>query len=381
MTLTEKRKKCIAIVANSTWNIYNFRLPLIDECDKAGWDVVVISPVDEFITYRDAYPNLQHFNLTNLTRDGVNPVKDLLLTRELFSLYKKVKPDIVIHFTHKPNIFGGLACYLHGLPSLAVLTGLGYPFIREGIIRTVIKTLYKWTSRCHTAMIFENQDDKLFFLNEGLAKASKVVSVSGCGVNTRHYMPIDKMKPEKDTTFLFLGRLLYDKGIREYVEAAQTIKKKKSGFRFLVAGELDIHNPATVSKIDLLSWVQSGSIEYLGNLHDVRHSIGDADCIVLPSYREAIPRSLTEAMSMAKPVITTDTAGCREAVQHGVNGLLVPVGNSNALAEAMMLFSTFPDAKRSMMGIEGRKKAVNEFDDLLIAGKLMEIIRQSLPEN
>ncbi len=370
-------KPCIALVANATWNIYNFRLALIDALLSSGWKVVVVAPVDEFMKYRDAYPSIEHYNLRHLVRDGINPLRDGLLAWELVGLYKKICPDIVMHFTHKPNIFGGLACYLTGLPSIAVLTGLGYPFIQKGWLQSVIKRLYAWSARFHTLLVFENQDDKIYFQQEGLARGEKMVSVRGCGVNTRYYTPQITDSERTGCNFLFLGRLLYDKGIKEYVEAAQIIVQKHHDIRFLVAGELDPHNPSTVSRADLHTWIQSGAIDYLGNLQDVRKAIGSSDCVVLPSYREAIPRSLTEAMAMAKPVITTDTAGCREAVQEGVNGLLVPVGNVRALADAMLRFASFPRATWIKMGQAGRLKTETELDDCLIARQLTDIINQA----
>ncbi|MCE2789050.1 MAG: glycosyltransferase family 4 protein [Saprospiraceae bacterium] len=368
----------IAIVANTTWNIHNFRLPVIDAILAKGWHVSVIAPVDEFIGYRDSYPTVRHYDVRYLIRDSVNPIADAQFIRELNALYRKIRPDLVIHYTHKPNVYGGLVCKIIGIPSIAVITGLGYPFLRKGFLRFVIQQLYRMTSRCHSAAIFENEDDREFFEQHKLTLAPIAVSVKGCGVNTRHFQPQALPSSSEKLTFLFLGRLLYDKGIVEYVKAAAIVKQQDPGIRCVVAGQLDDGNPSTVSKSDLLSWIQSGHIEYAGHLQDVRQAIASSDCVVLPSLREAIPRSLTEAMAMARPVITTRTAGCREAVIEGKNGFLVPVGDEQALAAAMLEMTRLTHSQREKMGSEGRSMAENFLDDRLIARKIVQVLDQVL---
>ncbi len=359
----------IALVANSTWNIYNFRLNVIDKLLAEGHDVVVIAPIDEYVEYKEDYPQIQHVNLRTLDRDSTNPIKDLILIVELIRKYKKLKPDLIMHYTNKPNIFGGIAARIAGIPSIAMVTGLGYAFIHQGWIRDVTTKLYKFIAGFHKKFIFENIEDRELFDKLGITKGNQGVSIKGCGVNTTYYQPYPngKMTPGDEVTFTFIGRLLYDKGIGEYVKAAKIIKEKYPKVNFWIVGELDPDNPATVDKEDLVEWTANDIVKYHGFQKDVRPFIAKSDCIVLPSYREAIPRTITEGMAMGKPVITTDTAGCREAVDIGQNGYLAEARSTSSLRKVLEQFINLTAEARHLMGVKGREKALKEFDDRKIA--------------
>jgi len=372
----QKNIKTVALVANSTWNIYNFRLNLIDKFIAEGMDVVVIAPVDEYLTYKEKYPTVRHFSLRTMDRDSTNPIKDFLLVLELTRRYKKIKPDIVLHFTNKPNIFGGVAAWLAGVKSIAVVTGLGYAFIHNGFIKKVISWLYRVTAGFHQKFIFENIEDRKLFASLQIVEGSRAVSVKGCGVDTAWFHPYPNGLSKDKTIFTFIGRLLYDKGIREFVEAAKIIKSTMPNVDFWIVGELDAENPATVDKDDLIKWVEEDIVYYHGFIKDVRDIIAKSDCIVLPSYREAIPRTITEAMSMSKPVITTDTAGCREAVDQDKNGFLVKVKDAASLTESFIQFLELKHDDREAMGKAGREKAIREFDDKLIAIDIFKIVKK-----
>jgi glycosyltransferase involved in cell wall biosynthesis len=369
-----KKIKTVALVANSTWNIYNFRLNLIDKFIAEGMDVVVIAPVDEYLTYKEKYPTVRHYGLRLLDRDSTNPIKDFLLLLELIRRYKKIKPDIILHFTNKPNIYGGIAAKIAGIKSIAVVTGLGYAFINKGLVRAVMTWLYKITATYHSKFIFENIEDRELFGQLGIVSGPKAISVKGCGVNTTWYHPFPNGQTKEKTIFTFIGRLLYDKGIREFVEAARQIKSMRQDVAFWVVGELDAENPATIDKDDLVRWVDEDVVYYHGFIKDVRNIIAASDCIVLPSYREGLPRIIIEGMSMAKPVITTHTAGCEETVEEGVNGYLVPIKDTQGLTQAFNQFLSLTHQKQVDMGLAGREKAVEEFDDQKIAEEIyMEI--------
>jgi len=370
----------IALVANSTWNIYNFRLNVIDRLIAEGHDVVVIAPIDEYVEYKEKYPNVVHINLRTLDRDSTNPLKDLLLIAELMRKYRKVKPDLILHYTNKPNIFGGFAAKLVGVPSIAMVTGLGYAFIHNGWIKDITTKLYQTVGRFHKRFIFENIEDRELFQKLGIIKAGQGVSIKGCGVNTTYYHPYPngRMTPGDEVTFTFIGRLLYDKGIREFVEAAKITKEKYPKVNFWIVGELDADNPATVDKEDLVGWTANDIVKYHGFQKDVRPFIAKSDCIVLPSYREAIPRTITEGMAMGKPVITTDTAGCREAVDIGKNGYLAEVRSTSSLRKVFEQFINLTANARHEMGDAGREKALKEFDDRKIAGDIYTEIEKIL---
>lgn len=369
--------KTIALVANTTWNIYNFRLNVIRKFIAEGYSVIVFSPIDEFIHYKKEFSNVQHVSINSLDRDGTNPLKDLALVLELKRLYQKYQPDLILHYTIKPNIYGAVAARLVRIPSVGIVTGLGYSFLHKGLISSISRWLYQISLRYHKKVIFENQDDRMLFIEQGITKEENSISIKGCGVNTKHYIPLSSEKSRK-TIFSFLGRLLYDKGIQEFAEAAEIVKRDYDDVEFWLVGDIDDQNPASVKKEDILAWVKQGIVLYHGSTTDVRTFISESSCIVLPSYREAIARSLTEAMAMERPVIATDVAGCREAIKEGCNGYLVKVKDANSLAEAFVSFIHLTHDERAEMGKNGRQMVLEEFDDRLIAKDIYNICRDIL---
>jgi glycosyltransferase involved in cell wall biosynthesis len=377
--MKENRKgRIIALVANTTWNIYNFRLNLIEKFLGEGFKVIVIAPVDEFLIYKDKYPSVLHYNLQHLVRDGVNPLNDIRLFLELRRIYKEINPSVILHFTNKPNIYGSLAAKSLHIKSIAIVTGLGYPFINGGLLKKIVTALYKISARFNEKFIFENIEDRELFEYLNITSKQKSVSIKGCGVNTQWYKPMENTKKRKKTVFTFVGRLLYDKGIREFVEAAKIVGKNRNDVKFIIVGEIDENNPATIDKEELIQWIEDESIKYLGFVKDIRKVIAFADCIVLPSYREAIARTITEGMAMGKPIITSQTAGCREAVADGENGYLVEIKNSKALADTFLKFMSLLPEEKKLMGELGRMKACKEFDDALIANQINDIVYQTL---
>jgi glycosyltransferase involved in cell wall biosynthesis len=377
--MTENKKgRIIALVANTTWNIYNFRLNLIEKFLSAGFKVIVVAPVDEYLIYKDKYPSVLHYNLQRLVRDGVNPLNDIRLFLELRRIYKEINPDVILHFTNKPNIYGSLAAKSLQLKSIAIITGLGYPFIHGGLLKRIVTSLYKISGRFNEKFIFENIEDRELFESLTIVTKQKSISIKGCGVNTQWYKPMENTKKRKKTVFTFIGRLLYDKGIREFVEAAKIVGKNRNDVEFLIVGEIDENNPATIDKKELIQWIEDEIIQYLGFVKDIREVIASSDCIVLPSYREAIARTITEGMAMGKPIITSQTAGCREAVQDGENGYLVEIKNSKALADTFLKFMSLLPEEKKLMGEIGRMKACNEFDDAIIADQINDIVYEVL---
>lgn len=369
----------VLIVANTSWNIYNFRLNVIRLFIEKGCRVTVAAPVDEFIRYTEEFEDLTHIGLKHLDRDSINPFKDLRLIFELYRLYHRLRPDLVLHYTVKPNIYGGIAAWFASVPSLAVITGLGYPFIHGGFPGKITSILYRISNHFHRRIIFENLDDLELFTSKNMLDPDKGFSIKGCGVDINYYNPDYSFRSNGKVTFTFIGRLLYDKGIREFIEAAHLVKKQNPDVRFWLIGQIDEENPAAIKKSDLVEWVKDPNIDYLGSKEDVRPYIIKSDCIVLPSYREAIARSVTEAMSMAKPVIGTDTAGLREAIVDKVNGYLVEVKNASSLARAMLDFISLSTEDRAEMGRKGRMKVEAEFDDVKIAREIWNLSKDLLP--
>lgn len=350
---------------------------LVSKLIESGYTVTVITP-EEQPYFGDPYPGIRFIALKNLNRRSVHPWYDIQLTFELFMIYKRIKPDLVLHYTVKPNIFGGFAAGLLGIPSIAAVTGLGFAFLHKGPVQVITKWLYTLSGRFHRKFIFENQDDLAFFLDLNIIKPNQGIALKGCGVNSAHFTPILSSENKTDTVFTFIGRLLYDKGIREFVEAGREIKKRYPGTEFWIVGDPDPGNPSSVREDDLKNWINEKTVLYHGSKTDIREVVSLSSCIVLPSYREGLPKVILEAMSMAKPVITSDAPGCRETVIDGENGFLVEAKNANSLARAFEKFIRLPDAQKKQMGMAGRRMVLEVFEDQIIARQLANIIEKEL---
>jgi glycosyltransferase involved in cell wall biosynthesis len=370
----------IVIVANTTWNIYNFRLPLLQLLEKRGFQIVVIAPFDEHIIYLNDLNNGSHLAIHKLKRKSMNPFQDLLFFAELSRLYWREKPDLIIHYTIKPNIYGNFAAFLQRIPSVCVVTGLGYSFIHNGWVKKITDALYRFSFLSAKKVLFENNDDRDLFIKNGLSQATQSISTKGCGVDTKYFQPRERIRSDHKKIFLFIGRLLYDKGIVEFVEAARRVRQQDPMADFWVLGELDQDNLAAVSEELLTDWIEDGVIKYFGNVSDVRPYIADSDVVVLPSYREGMPRAILEGLAMGKAVITTDTAGCRETVEEGKNGFLVPVRNVVKLIDSIRHFCDMPVIEIEKMGALSRQKALQEFDQTIINQAILQVIEQTLEE-
>lgn len=339
-----------------------------------GYQVTVATPVDEYIRYLDQTDFNQHIQLKRLAREGKNPVQDLLLLWELFRLYRRLKPDLVLHFTIKANIYGSLAARLAGVPAVAVVTGLGYTFLHPHGWNYFIPWLYRVAFGRLAKLVTYNPDDQAVFINNNIVEAERCIMMPGSGVPTKRFQPLPKLdEVGRKFIFLFIGRLLWDKGLMEYLHAAREIRKTRTDVECWVVGDYRESNPSGVPKSQLLEWVENQDIRYIGRVMDVRTIIRQADVLVHPSYREGIPRVVIEAMSMAKPVITTNVAGCRETVQHGKNGFIVPPKDAGALALAMETMLDFTPSELEKMGNWSRELACQLFDENIVTSAYLKL--------
>ncbi|MCB0579684.1 MAG: glycosyltransferase family 4 protein [Phaeodactylibacter sp.] len=370
-------KKTIALVANSSWNIYNFRQPLIKQLKLAGYRVLVIAPVDEYIHYLNDSYFTRHIPLRFLAAQRRNPLWDLLLLWELYRIYRRERPDIALHFTIKPNIYGSLAARWAGVASIPTVTGLGYAFLHNGLLGQLARRLYQLAFRGVTCALFHNEDDRRLFVREGLIAEGRCRAVAGSGVNTNHFRPL--ALPDTDKfIFLFIGRLLHDKGIREFAAAARRLRRLAPRAECWVVGQLNPEYPAAVTHQELVQWIEEQDIRYLGATRDVRPYIKQAHALVLPSYREGLPRAILEAMAMGKPIVTTDAAGCRETVEPGRNGFLVPIRDDIALAETMLQLYHLSEEERQAMGDYSRSKALRQFDEKIVVEAYLGLCGEAL---
>lgn len=373
----------IVLTSNTSWSLYNFRFGLMKALKEKGFHVIAVALEDEY-----SQSIKEHFDfvaLKNLDRKGKNPFKDLMLLKEYLSLYKTLKPDLVINYTIKPNIYSSIACGILGIKSISVITGLGYVYTRRNRLMLLVDTLYRIAFKFNQKIIFLNTDDLNVLVERRLLNKKKALLFHGEGINTEYFSPefcksIYNANNE-NFTFLIISRLLWDKGVGEYIESAKIIKKNYPQVRFLLLGPVDKGNPSAVPEERIKEWVREGIVEYLGTTSDVRPFICQADCIVLPSYREGLPRVLLEAMAMEKPIITTDAPGCREAVIDGINGFLVKPKDVEDLHKAMLGIMNLPLEKRIEMGKRGRQLVLERFDEKVIIEKYLEVIGGVLCDN
>lgn len=301
-----------------------------------------------------------------LSRVGMNPISDLLALIHLWQLMRHVRPDWVLSYTVKPVVYGLLAARMARVPRrYALITGLGYAFQgqdegnnKRKFIRSLVQGLYGLALRGAHKVFFQNPDDQKLFKDLGLlGPATPSLTVNGSGVDVSQF----QVEPfPQQINFLLIARLLGDKGVREYAQAARQVRDLYPQVTFSLVGWID-DNPDAITQVELDAWITEGAVRYLGRLTDVRPALAACSVYVLPSYREGTPRTVLEAMAMGRPVITTDAPGCRETVIEGVNGLLVPVKNALEIAHAMILFIESPD-KIIQMGKASRELAEHKYD-------------------
>lgn len=357
----------ILVVASFPDSLLNFRGSLLSAMVSRGCDVHVAAPyLPEGCALRVQLEDrgLKAHDIP-LSRTGTNPTGDLYTLWALRSLMQQTQPDVLLAYTIKPVIYGMLAAWLAGVPNrFALITGLGYAFSDQakglrGFVKTLAQGLYRLALRHASKVIFQNPDDELLFRQLGLvASNTPSLVVNGSGIDLARFKVVPL--PVGGPYFLLIARLLGDKGVREYAQAAQRIKFDHPQVRFYLAGWID-ETPGAIPQTELDAWVRAGTLNFLGRLSDVRPAIAACSVYVLPSYREGTPRTVLEAMSIGRAVITTDAPGCRETVVDGDNGFLVPVRSVDALSEAMDRFITDPTLA-ARMGQRSRMLAEDKYD-------------------
>ena len=363
----------IAIVLNTSWNVYNFRLGLIEALRENGHQVIVLAPQDQY-SQRLEELGFQFYPV-KMDSKGVNPVKDASVVWELYRLYKRIAPDIVLHYTVKPNIYGSLAARAARIPMINNVCGLGTVFLQKNWVSMIAKFLYRVAFRYPNKVFFQNHDDFQLFVREKLINPKIADTVPGSGINLNKFQPNTQTVISSQFTFLVISRLIYDKGIVEYVEAIRQLRKMGIQARFQILGAKAPDHKRGIPLELINSWITEGIIEYLGTTDDVKSVVEQADCVVLPSYREGLPRTLLEAASMGKPIITTDTAGCKHVVDDQETGFLCKVQSSTDLADKMLKMTKLSPEERLMMGNKGRDKVRQEFDENLVINKYQQAIQ------
>lgn len=375
----------ILFVANSSWFLYNFRSDIMLYMKNKGFEVIGVAPEDNY-SNKIRELSIEHIAI-KLDRKGKNIVKDFLLILKLAKIYKKYQPTVVHHFTIKPSIYGTMAARMAKVPRIAnSITGLGYVFIEKNVTQRFVKFMYKLSFKSNRVrVIFENPDDKNIFVSNKIINEKHAFVIYGNGVDSTKFsidnsdiasLPNFK-KNDGCIIFSLFARMLWDKGIKEFVDAAKIVLEKKKNAKFYLVGGLDDGNPTAAPIIWLNNVSQNPNIQWIDHVEDVRTYMKISDVVVLPSaYKEGVPQSLIESASMSRPLITTDVSGCKEIVIDNLNGIIVPPKDSQKLAEAMLILAN--DAqKRKQMGVAGRNLMLQKFDSKIVIQNTIKVYFQS----
>lgn len=360
------------VAVNAAWNLLNFRAGLIRALVAQGYEVVAVAPSDEYVSQVVAL-GCRYVPLP-MDNKGTHPGRDLILLWRFFRLMLKERPNVFLGYTVKPNIYGSLAAKVFRIPVINNVAGLGAAFNKDGWLNLLVRKLYRVALTSSRTVFFQNEDDRHLFVSGGLVSGSVSDRLPGSGIDLKRFVP--KPLPNmKRVRFLLIARMLWEKGIGEYVQAARLLKQRGADVDVCLLGFLDVQNPSAISRVQMDEWVAEGVVRYLGVRDNVCEEIASADCVVLPSfYREGTPRSLLEAAAMARPIIATDSVGCRDVVVDGVNGYLCRARDAADLAEKMAKMIALSAAEREAMGLRGRRKMELEFDEQIVIAKYLRAI-------
>jgi glycosyltransferase involved in cell wall biosynthesis len=364
--------------ANSDWNLYNFRLPLIDAVHAQGHDVTLVSPPGPY-SHRFEEAGLRWIPFP-LDRSGTNPLSEAATLSRLIRLYRREFPDVVHHFTFKCVLHGSVAARFLGIKRVVnSITGSGHMFADQSFWTRTLRPFVKAISRMallHTQVIFQNPEDCNTFVKQGLASRESSYVIRSSGVNVERFSPVPE--PRGKPVVVLASRMLWEKGIAEFVEAARRLGEQGVQGRFVLVGDPDPQNLKTVPRNVLEDWKRSGVVEWWGHQDNMPEVFASSNLVCFPSYYgEGVPKVLIEAAACGRAIVTTDVPGCREVVRNGENGLLVPARDPNALADALKALILNPEL-RAMMGVRGREIAVKEFSEELVIQRTMEVYRSML---
>lgn len=339
-----------------------------------GHEVIAIAPEDEYSSLLEK-EGCKYYPL-KMQNKGNNPLSDTKLFLQLYRIYKETKPDIVLQFTIKPNIYGSLAASFLSIPVINNVSGLGTVFIRNNWVSRIARMLYQISFRFPSKVFFQNNDDRELFLRYKLVKDYKTEVIPGSGIDLQKFEPGPFVR-NKPFVFLVIARILIDKGILEYAEAAKIIKDKGIEARFLLMGAFD-PGPLGVKEVQVRQWIKEDRIEYIPFQKDVKEFIRLADCVVLPSYREGTPKTLLEGAAMKKPLIATDVPGCKEVVVNGENGFLCKVKDPYDLAFKMEKLMSLNENELETMGGNGRKLVLLKYDEKIVITAYKKAITEAI---
>ena len=371
----------LILFANTDWYLYNFRRSLALALRDAGHKVLLISPPGPYGEKLRALG--LNWQPVPMDRRSLNPLREAALLWHLVRLLRRERPDAVHGFTIKCAVYGSLAARLAGVPArVNAVAGMGYVFISEApkarLLRPIVRSLLKLALGGRNArLILQNPDDVALFEQARLVDPEHIRLIPGSGVDCSRFLPDGDREPGARMRVLLPARLLWDKGLAEYVQAARLLLGEGRPIDFLLAGDPDPGNPAAVPEAEVREWVAQGWVQWLGHVDDMPALLRSVEIVALPSYREGLPKGLIEAAASGCALVTTDVPGCREVVTHEVDGLLVPVRDGNALARAIARFQEDP-ALRTRLAEAGRRKALDRFDERIVLRDTLAVYREVL---
>jgi len=363
----------VVIAYNTSWYVHNFRLPLIRALLQNNYEVIVLAPKDEY-TQRVVETGVGFREIT-VDSKGNNPLRDLATFFAFFRAYSELKPNLVLQYTIKPNLYGSIAARLLGVNVACNVTGLGAAFSKGGLIELIARTLYRIAFAKVERVFFQNPDDMELFLEAGLVEEKKTDLLPGSGVDTERFTPESTPRAAGPFRFLFVGRLLKEKGVEDLIEATALVRASGTAATVSLLGRFDPEDPHTANPALVKAAVDAGHIFLAGETDDVRPYLAAADCVVLPSYyREGTPRSLLEAIAMGKPVIAADSVGTREPVHDSINGFLHTPRDPRDLADRMLIMATLPQDRLRAMGDASRAYALERYREEIVIDRYLALV-------
>jgi glycosyltransferase involved in cell wall biosynthesis len=367
-------ERTVVIAANTAWNIVNFRGALIEGLRAEGWRVVALAADDGSAAALAALG--AEFEPIRVDGSGTSIIRDSRLFLDYWRTLRRLRPQAFLGFTVKPNVYGSLAAGLLGIKTVNNISGLGTAFLEPGPLNWLVSRLYRLSLARSTKVFFQNPDDQALFIARRLARERQTGLLPGSGINLDRFRPPARRRADGAFfRFLFVGRLLRDKGLVDFAEGARLLRPRWPEVEFAILGFAASDNRSAVPIAEVERWQRDGIVRYLGDTADVRPFLEESDCIVLPSYREGLPRSLLEAAAMAKPMVATDVPGCRDLVSDGDNGFLCAVRSPASLAAAMEKMLKLSPEDRATMGLRARRRVEREFDQALVVEAYLEALR------
>ncbi len=363
------------MLANDAGGLYNFRFELINELINQNYQVYFAVPQSiENNKVKLIIESGARYIRTNINRRGTNPIEELKLIKKYKKIITEVNPDIILTYTVKPNIYGSYVANKFNKPVIMNITGIGSS-LAIGKLKSLVKNMYRYACRKARIVFFQNQSNYIFFIENNMITEAKTKLIPGSGVNIEKFKPMEKTKEDDIIRFLFIGRIMKEKGIEEYLQVAESLIKKYSNIEFQILGSFEEDRYK-----DIIYDNKNEKIKYLGRSDDVRNEIREVDCIVNPSYHEGMSNVLLEGAAMGKPLIASNIPGCKEIIEEGYNGYLFEVKSVESMEEKLIQFIELDEESKEIMGKNSRRKVEKEFDRNIVINEYMKVIKDILKE-